>query len=135
MTSFLIHRAGNSPLGFDGELLSSSEGRCRNSREQNRWHNISIYRTKGGGYVVAIEFHTFWVGEEDRSFAEDCKEPTEVLSVLRSYDPEEGVCVHTPNNPKFDARSANTLGDLRRRFETQISEVLADHPEFAERID
>ena len=53
-----IDRSGNVPLSFDGELISECIGRLRLNRSHNRYHDLAIYRTGEGRYIVAIQFKT-----------------------------------------------------------------------------
>lgn len=129
-----LKRTGKAPLRFKGELLEESEGERVGGRENNRWHELAVYRTPGGKYVVRIGYRTRWQGELGRDNAEIVAKPEEVAAVLRDYDP----CAPVTGFPPGDAyaqKQARLMSDIRTRYEHQVSELLASSPEFAERVD
>jgi crotonobetainyl-CoA:carnitine CoA-transferase CaiB-like acyl-CoA transferase len=134
MNEMILQRTGLAPLRFRGELLARSEGRIQNGRDHNRWHDLRVYRTAGGTFVVAIGYRTQWQGESDHDQAETCPEPGDVVTVLTTYDPT-GPVTGYPAGDAYAEKQARLLADVRRRFEVQVSEILAANPAFAEVID
>jgi hypothetical protein len=132
-TSYLLPRSGQAPLKFTGEKIASSEGRIQNGRDHNRWHDLTVYRTAAGAYVVQIEYRTQWQGECEHAEAIVCSDAAGVEDVFRVYDPAQH-CQGYPSGAAYDDRQARLVQDLRARYEAQVSEVLTGE-EFAEKLD
>jgi hypothetical protein len=129
-----LTRTGQAPLRFTGELLEESDGHIQGGKDHNRWHELAVYRTNGGSYVVRIAYKTIWQGELDREMAEIVGKPEAVAEVLRDYDPTSHVQGYPPGE-HYAAKQARTLDDIRRRYDAQVSEILASAPEFAEVVE
>ena len=134
MPEFCVRRSGRRPLIFDGELLAESDGSRRGDREQTRWHDLAVYRTTAGRYVLAGAFRTRYQGEEDVHWAVLCDTPADVGHALASYDPCQGRFGY-PVGDAYAERQARLLADLRVRWGAQTSEVLSGLRELAERIE
>jgi hypothetical protein len=135
MEPITLTRTGQPPLDFTGELVAESNGRVVANREQNRWHDLRLYRTAGGQYVLDITYRTEWVGEVSHHWAEIVEPDTDYLTtLLAGIDP----CEHLqgfPDHPDFAHRQAKLEAWLRRRFEAQVSELIAQVPDLHEHID
>jgi len=129
-----LTRTGKAPLRFTGELLEESDGRIQGGKDHNRWHHLAVYRTGGNSYVVRIAYKTIWQGELDREITEIVGKPEAVAVVLRDYDPTSHVQGYPPGE-HYAAKQARTLDDIRRRYDSQVSEILASAPEFAEEVE
>ncbi|MEI8194377.1 MAG: hypothetical protein WCI73_00555 [Phycisphaerae bacterium] len=139
MEQFTKDRSGKSPVTFTGKLLAASYGRYAHSRDNNRWHDIEVFRTAAGSYVTVILFQTHWQGEQNRSEVEVSNTAEEAARILETYDPTDGYC-RGPEYPgmagkTFADRDTRTMKDLRDRYQAQVSEVLSTSAEFQERID
>lgn len=126
-----LKRTGKAPLRFTGELIKESDG---GSRDANRWHELAVYRTAKGKYVVRIAYRTRWQGELDRDTAEIVAKPNEVAAALEEYDPCSPVGGY-PAGEAYADRQARLMNDIRRRYDAQVSELLASSPEFAEVVE
>lgn len=130
MDQHTLARTGQAPLKFTGELLKESD----DERHNNRWHELAVYRTTGGRYVVRIAYRTLWQGELARYAAEVVGGPDGVSRVLRNYDPC-GPVTGYPLGAAYAERQARLMADIRNRYNAQVSELLASAPEFAEEIE
>lgn len=130
---FTLPRSGRAPLRFRGELLAESDGERQAGREQSRWHELAVYRTDGGVFVVRIAYRTRWEGELHRDEAEAAT-AAEVAAVLRHYNPAAPVQGYPPGDA-YAERQARLVANVRRRYESQVSEILAADPAFAEEVD
>ena len=128
-----LQRTGNSPLTFTGELLASANGERQAGKEQNRWHEVAVYRTGGGRYVVSVHYRTRWQGELDHGQAEVAETAAEAAAVLRDYDPCGRVQGY-PAGDHYAEKQSRLMADLRARYDTLVSEVLSGE-EFAERVE
>lgn len=129
-----LPRSGMAPLMFRGVLLAESDGQRQAGREQNRWHELAVYVTEAGSYVVRIAYRTRWEGELDRDSAEVVEDAAGVGYTLQDYDP----CARVQGYPVGDAyaeRQARLMADVRRRYESQVSDLLRSSPAFAERVE
>lgn len=129
----VLPRTGLAPLKFRGELVAWSDGSRQGGREQNRWHELAVYRTAGGKFVVSVEYHTRWQGEQGHEVAAVVDGPADVVRKLAEYDPAEDVQGYPPG-PAYADKQARLVADVTRRYKAQVSEVLAGE-EFAEEVD
>lgn len=127
---YRLPRSGLPKLQFTGDLLASSDGERSQGRENNRWHELAIYRTAAGKYVAAIGYRTRWQGELDYDLAEVLSTPAEVVSYFRVYVPTKHVRGY-PTGPSYTDKQERLLADIAHRYYAQASEVLAGD-EFAE---
>lgn len=138
MESFTKVRTGKSPVTFAGERIAKSSGCVVRGRQQNRWHNLELFRTAAGVYVVVIEFQTCWQGEQNRSTVEVVNTAEEVVKALEQYDSTDGFCPY-PEYPGVAGKSNMTQNekiakDLRVRYQAQVSEILEADVQFRTRI-
>jgi len=136
MSKITLTRTGQAPLTFEGEQLASSCTQTTSGQGQNRWHAIAVYRTSGGAYVVSVEYHTQWDGEENWFTAQTSSDPAAVEVILRqaleaSLSRIEGY----PPGEAYADKQRRMLLNLRNRYESAVSEILSAEPEFAERVD
>lgn len=128
-----LTRSGDAPLTFSGELLAESDGQWHTGREQNRYHSLGIYKTDAGRYVVGVSYSTSWQGEVGRYVAHVAATPAELANWLRNFDPTAHVGGFPPGDA-YAEKQRRLLADIRVRWESQVSEVLAD-PAFHEEVD
>lgn len=134
MIPHTLPRTGDAPVTFSGSLLAESDGRMQSGRDHNRYHNIALYRTDGGSYVVSISYRTMWEGEQDQHTVETRGSAAEAVEVLREYDPTDSV-MGFPPGAAYAEKQARLLRDIETRYDAQVSELLAEHSDlFAERI-
>lgn len=135
MQTFRLRRDGDTPLVFRGEAIAESDTREHQGDGQNRWHQVTIYRTAGGRYVVAVEYHTQWQGESDRYDAVALGVGTpDVAELLRMYDGVIPPGIGYPPSPNFADRQARMEASLRSRWERMIG-VLLDRIGAEERVE
>ena len=132
MSEYSLPRSGNSPLAFDGELIAESDGQRQFGKEHNRYHEIAVYRTDGGKYVVAIRYHTHWQGEAHHDFAIAVDTASEAADEFRNHEPTSHVGGY-PVADNYAEKQQRLLADIRARYDAQVSEILSGE-EFAERI-
>ena len=84
----IAKRDGKRDLRFKGERIANVSDEWQNESQQNRWSELSIYRTSSGKYVVHKRYRTCWVGESDGDAAVICSSPKEVYDCLVGKDGE-----------------------------------------------
>lgn len=132
-TQVTLPRTGDTPLTFSGELVADSDGQYAAGQNKNRWHELAVYRTTGGKYVVAIKYRTIWQGELDHDFAAVASDPKEAATLLREYDPTTYV-VGYPIGEAYAEKQDRLMRDLTMRYQSQVSEVLSP-AEFSEVVE
>lgn len=130
MSEYRLTRSGTAPLRFTGEKIACSDGEHLGGQDRTRYHDVAIYWTEGGKYVTAVEYVTRFQGEIGHADAEVFDAPGEVVAWLRAWPLETHVAGFPPGEA-YAERQRALLADLRRRYNSQISEVL-DSEEFAE---
>jgi hypothetical protein len=67
---------------FAGYVMANATSRTNQGPRQSRWTEITIYKTKGGTYIVQIMGLTQWQGETDRHEVTVCTSEAEVIRAL-----------------------------------------------------
>lgn len=141
MTSELQHyrldRTGRPPLAFEGEFLARADGEeYLDQRGRNpRWHDISLYRTGAGRYVLHVRYFAEWKDEVGYDEALVLDGPGGVVAALRDLDPVAHVAGYPPGE-QFQKKQARLLHDVKVRFDRCVSDLFAQlGPEFAERVE
>ena len=86
MKEYTITRDGQRDLRFTGEKLADASNQWVAGKENNRWHELALYRTATGRYVLQEEYVTRWQGETGASNAVVCATAQEALDVLANED-------------------------------------------------
>lgn len=128
MQTITLHRSGQAPLQFTGDLLAAAGSRDTQGPCQTRYHDLAVYRTETGKLVLAIEYQTQWQGEHDRAHAWVCETPADLRAQLATIDPL-GDLIGFPPGAQFDAKRQHTEKCLRQCWEGAVSELLAGFPE------
>ena len=136
MAEFRLARSGTGQLVFDGELLAFACGKdlwpADKKGQPHRYHNLGLYRSKSGRYVVTIAFRCKPKHDDPYDEAEAFDTPQEVLAYLNDFDPVEGVRGWPGND--YREQDRRLRGALTSSFETLVSQVLAGRDEFAEMV-
>lgn len=140
MKKYVLPCNGQAPVIFTGEIIAESLGKNFNVREetstsQQRWHDLRIYRTEAGNYILEIEYHSAWDGEIPvQRFAQQGK-PDEIIRMLSLYNcqtPVQGF----PSLMQYEKRQAGLLKWITLMYQSQVKELLSGMEEtFGERID
>lgn len=133
MEDYILKRTGREPVKFTGELLADIGGPTFKGREQNRWHDLALYKTQAGQYILYITYHTTWEGESDH-YVVIVTSAGELAYDLSAYDPLEHV-VGFPPHPQFADKQARLQAQIKRIYETRVTELLSAHNEIAEEIE
>ena len=80
-----LPRSGDLPVFFKGKLLVTKNNQFRKGNQQSRWHQISVYQTTSGRYVVYIAYRTAWVGELDQDEVYVANDLNEVAKILLNH--------------------------------------------------
>lgn len=119
-----LSRTGDAPLSFRGHRIASSDGERLGGKERNRWHEITVYRTTRGRYVVHVAYRTRWQGELDRDTAAACNAPSEVVAMLRDYNPLTQLMGFPPGEA-YAERQERLEADVAAGYQSIVGDVLA----------
>lgn len=133
VVSVTVPRTGDSPLAFQGEVIREVDGRNNAGQEQNRWHDLAVYRTRSGKYVLAISYFSRWQGESDHHEAIVCDTAEAVRSELKAYSPCQHV-IGYPAGEAYTEKQSRLLTDITRRYGALVSELL-ESAEFTEWLE
>jgi hypothetical protein len=131
MQDYTLRREGDEPLRFDGELVAESSGFHFKGREQNRWHEVRVYRTDLGDYVAEIVYGTQW--EQEAQTHRAAQVPRRRLSeALRGLDPLADAVGPPEAAMETDktlfSKWCATARFLRRNYMSMVADVLGDLP-------
>ena len=133
MPDFLIPRFADAPLAFTGERLATVSGQFTRPGKQNkRWHEIHVYRTDSGKYVVSILFRCDTSHDDPYDEAEVFGTPGDVVEYLQTFDPVDrvrGWPVETHAEQDRRLREA-----LTANFDRLVAQLIGSRAEFAERV-
>jgi len=90
MDKHIIKRDGLPPIAFTGEEIASASNHSHQGSAQNRWTEVSIYRTKGGRFIAKVSRITCWQGESDQTTATSCATAEGVIEWLKEGQDELG---------------------------------------------
>jgi hypothetical protein len=82
MTEYTIERDDDRPLRFTGEIIAEASSRGIRGPSQNRWQELTLYRTAGGKMIARRVGRTQWQGERDRHEAVAVDTPDQVVAFL-----------------------------------------------------
>lgn len=118
-----VQRTGQRPLSFDGESLATESSRIHAGKTRNRWHEIEVWKTTAGKFVVAVSYRTQWEGESsyDDGLAFDTKE--QVATLLEEYIFPNIATIGYPPTPAYGERQAKLLAELEEAFKNRVGAV------------
>jgi hypothetical protein len=123
MEEMTLERTGQRPLAFEGEEITSASSRIVAGKECHRWHQVNVYKTKGGKVVVAVAYRTCWKGELEYQDAVVLDGVDEAATFMENYIPPNTGTVGYPPVPQFAERQARLLADLDRAWKELVGEV------------
>lgn len=129
MKQTTIARSGRPALAFIGDQVAESTGRVVNGKEQHRYHDVRLYRTAGGNYVLEVSYVTDWADEVGHVWAEEVI-PDGLYDILSAMDP----CAHVRGFPpleKYEWRQESLMDQIRASWDARVAEIMASAPETA----
>jgi len=124
MDTFKLGRSSDRPLEFTGELLAEADTRMSAGQDHQRWHELALYRTAGGTYVLAIGYRTQWQGETDHDAVYTAADAGDITEMARRYDPV-GRMLGYPPGRQFEEKQARVRLDITARFSAALGEILS----------
>lgn len=133
---YTLPRAGDVPVTFAGELIAEESSFEHQGPSQNRWFDLTLYRTTGGAWVVGINYRTRWQGERDQDAVTVCPDAAAVRAAVTGFDPCDPALWQGIPAAVHDAekRNATLRTGITNDYRAAAGRLL-NRPEFAERID
>jgi hypothetical protein len=130
MERHTVPRSGRAPLVFIGEKLA--EERSFDPDDLDRGFTACVFRTRRGGYVLAVHFHTRWhKTEAEYDWAWVCDDATALVEAFGQYDPLHNVVGYPPAE-RFKELQMRLEETLVEQWNTLMGRVLARIPETGE---
>ncbi len=121
--SVRLTRTGDAPLAFTGRMLADVSGKRLAEGDVPRWHDLAIYETAAGQYVVAIGYRTTWKGEMGRDSLAVVADRNELRDALKRYDPVAHVQGFPPGS-QFAEKQARLVAMMRQQWDNLITMAL-----------
>jgi hypothetical protein len=119
-----IERTGQRPLEFEGEQLAEVSTRNHAGKERNRWHEITVWKTKSGKFVAAVSYHTQWEGEAGYDDALVFESLDQVATLLEEYIFPNIGAIGFPAMPTYADRQARLMEELEQAFKHAAGRLL-----------
>jgi hypothetical protein len=89
-TEYNLRNDSGRDVKFAGYVMADVTSHSNQGPSQNRWTEISIYRTRGGKYIVQIVGLTCYQGESNRYEVTVCATEDEVVKALEGGEGQLG---------------------------------------------
>lgn len=129
MEKITLSRSGDRPVTFDGELISRQSTHHYDGPCNQRWHNLALYRTDKGKYVLHIDYTTCWQGEYGRSQASVHDDIESVAEELRMAAYEPPPLTGFPVGPQYDDKRQRVVEVMKLAWDEAVSGLLESLPE------
>jgi hypothetical protein len=124
MLNITLRRTGDRLLQFTGQVIATVSSRNIAGTESDCWHEVELYITAGGKYVVAVGYRTGRNGELPNDEAVVLDTEDDVAEYLKNdIDPTEHLAFHQPDlQPREDGERIRK--DLTVRYRAAVSRIL-----------
>lgn len=130
--TYTLERTGQRALSFTGTVVASASTRVEGWRGRQRWHEVTVYRTEGGAWVLQVAFRSEWPRELARDAASAHDTPEAVEAALLQADAGADV-TGFPEGAQFERKKARDVERTRAAWQRAVSAVL-DRIEAPERV-
>jgi hypothetical protein len=132
MEKHTLPRSGLSGVTFTGELIGEATDPLPEWRKAikdvRRWHELRLFKTGSGKYVVAIGFRSGLEQESAQETVRTCETAEEVERFLigdDGYDPLQFL-EGFPETPKFEKPQQRLEDRVTKDFESRVGLLLAN---------
>ena len=120
-----VSRTGQRSLSFDGESLAQANSKDHAGKQRNRWHEIGVWQTATGKFVVSVAYHTQWEGEADFDDALCFDTKDQVATLLEEYIFPNLGSIGYPPGPIYADRQGRMMAELEAGFRDAAGKALA----------
>jgi hypothetical protein len=124
METITLQRTGDRPLQFSGEELAGASSHRHDGACNTRWHELTLYRTEAGQYVLHVGYRTRWQGEHDHDAVFTHATPEGVVEEIRSTLPTEHL-VGFPPGAQYAGKQARIEHAIGAGYLAAATQVLA----------
>jgi hypothetical protein len=117
MATYTLRRTGQTPLIFEGEEIACIYGRWDDGVEWGRYHNLAVYRTDTGCYVLSIQYRTDCEDEQPHDRTMVVQDLGGLEDELAAYDPTSGMEHRWPGltvRSRYEENAAELLNLVQR---------------------
>lgn len=130
---FIIGRTGTTPLVFRGNKIAGAGGPMAN--KSKRWHEVDLYRTSGGRYVLEIRYVTVRPNEPSHSWADVVEGRDGVLTRLAQHDPLS-CFIGWPNLDRYAHQQSIARAEVEAQWAHTVSALTTELPDlFGEEVE
>jgi hypothetical protein len=124
MLNITVRRTGDRLLQFTGQVIATVSSRNIAGTESDCWHELGLYLTAGGQYVVAVGYRTGRNGELSHDEAIVLETEEEVSEFLKNgIDAGEHLGVHQQAS-RTEENVERIRKDLIARYQAAVSRIL-----------
>jgi hypothetical protein len=124
MLNITLRRTGDRLLQFTGQVVATVSSRNIAGKDNDCWHEIELFLTPGGQFVVAVGYRSGRSGEMPHDEAVVLETENEVAEYLKTgVDPTEHLVIHQPDS-RPDEDGERFRKDLIARYRAAVSRIL-----------
>jgi len=124
MLNITLRRTGDRLLQFTGQVIATVSSRNIAGTESDCWHEVELYVTAGGKYVVAVGYRTRRNGELPNDEAVVLDTEDDVAEYLKNgVAPIEHLAFHQPGLQRGEDVE-RIRKDLIARYRAAVSRLL-----------
>lgn len=126
MKEYTLNRTGNAPLTFTGELIGIGGTRPASvTSTKLRWHELTLYKSRGGQLVAHIKFRTEQPTESAFDTVELAGDADSLREALDHYEPVDFLDGY-PEGDKWASRQERLLTRISDQYLAAVSELLTN---------
>lgn len=134
MPTYTLPRTGAAPLRFAGDLLADVSTHNGDRGRFQRWHEIAVYQTEAGKFVLWIGYQSDFEQGRDVQTATVCDSPDAVRLALAEHDPLARFIGYSSGR-QFDERQDRVKRELQLAWENAVRDLLVTAADiFAEEV-
>lgn len=132
---YTLEQSDTRPVRFSGVLLAEV-GAPESVGKFSRWHELRLYKTDSGKYVLNIVFRSNATNsdgeriEPEDHLVEVCDSPDGVDKALRDYDPLEFVVGFPKGILDWKKKQERLLASVELEFQTRVGKLLKEAAKF-----
>ena len=125
MEEVLLSRTGKVPLKFMGELVAYANGLELKGDWDKRWHEIAIYRTQKGRWVVSINYRANEKYRKEPPYdrVEVFDDPDALAQFLEDYNSTLNMLGYPPK-PQYEEYQRQEFIKTKNQWGALVADVL-----------
>lgn len=133
MKKIRVKRTGQESLSFKGAQVAQSTSKGHPGLLR-RSHQLALYKTEAGNWVLSVVYHTEWTSERPWHRADVCRDRDALLDLLtEDYDPCDDI--NLPPGERFDDMAADIEKAVNDGWGIAVTALLEQVKELDETIE